>query len=35
MFLAYCRISTKEGLCIDTDLDIQKLRFGNYNKDLY
>ena len=35
MFLVYCRISTKEGLCIDTDLDIQRLRFGNYNKDLY
>ena len=35
MFLVYCQISTKEGLCIDTDLDIQELRFGNYNKDLY
>ena len=35
MFLVYCHISTKEGFCIDTDLDIQELRFGNYNKDLY
>ena len=35
MFLAYCRISVKEGLYVDTDLTISELKMGNYNNDLY
>ena len=35
MFLAYCCISVKEGLYVDTDLAISELKMGNYNNDLY
>ena len=35
MFLAYCCISVKEGLYVDTDLQISELKMGNYSKDLY
>ena len=35
MFLVYCCISVKEGLYVDTDLQISELKMGNYSKDLY
>ena len=35
MFLVYCCISVKEGLYVDTDLQILELKMGNYSKDLY
>ena len=35
MFLVYSRLSTKEGLFIETTVKDQDITFGKYNKDLY
>ena len=34
-FLCYLRVSTKEGLLLDTDINDQDVRFEEYNKDVY
>ena len=35
MFLSYLRVSTKEGLLLDTNITDKDVRFGKYNKDVY
>ena len=35
MFFSYLRVSTKEGLLLDTNITDKDVRFGKYNKDVY
>ena len=35
MFLSYLRLSTKEGLLLETTITDKDVRFGKYNKDVY
>ena len=35
IFFCYLRVSTKEGLLLDTSINDEDVRFGEYNKDIY